>query len=71
MLWFETMSGLLQTLLSLWMNVGTPEYRVLLLLGVKSFMQALVFSSRPGVMQQNSVCTRSYFHLCAGCPLGV
>lgn len=49
----------------------TPEYWVLLFLWVKSCMQALVFSSRPGVMQQNCVCAWSYFHLCAGCPLGV
>lgn len=53
------------------MNLVTPEYWVLLLLGVKSFLQASVFSSRPGVRQENCVRALSYFHLCARCPLGV
>lgn len=64
---FETMLGFLQILWS----VPTPESWVLLLLIVKSLLQALVFSSRPHVRQQNCVRARSYFHLCAGCPLGV
>ena len=47
MLWFETMSGFLPTLLSLHMSLDIPKCRVLLLLQVKSFLQVLVFSSKP------------------------
>ena len=52
MLWFETMSGFLPTLLSLHMSLDIPKCRVLLLLQVKSFLQVLVFSSKPSAMQQ-------------------